>query len=199
MTIERIQKLNPQIPIHSLYDYQKKYGYVLDYELVDLVEYVNKNLYVRGSKFDCHYDISELHEFKIVKTIQKEIFANAPIRFGTITGFNENVYALYKTLKNEVYVAFTDCLFIVEKEGQFIGLYLHKGQILEFLAGTVHSLPVMVTLNGYCVGLLTLDNKKAKESFEMLRVVNDGSFLHQNFLESVIQLEEKIHIRCVNR
>lgn len=165
--LQRIQALNPHIPIHSAFDDAfRPFGRVLagfDFsELIGLMEHkdvpADGNVYVASDP--------ELEHTSVRTAVQNNLYGAMDIQIGYCNGRNSTLNGLEYHKCSEINIAATDLVLLLGRvqdirrnqyaAEQVLGFYLPRGTAVELYQTTLHFAPCKLADDGFkCIVILT--------------------------------------------
>ena len=167
--IEYLNKLNPEIPVHSVYDSEFKiFGRVI--EDLDTSDIIAAAEAIKNPETGSVYVPSEesFEKLEIAGQIKNEYFGTLPTQIGYCCGHNNFLNAAEWHTSGEINIAVTPFVLILGhiwdiENGKidascFKAFYLPKGSVVEVYATTLHFCPCETEKGGFgCVVGLPLD------------------------------------------
>lgn len=199
MTIEQIQACNPEYEFYTTQSTQfQEFGRVLAYDANSWIQYANTAYPLPDKKASYFPDGEDLHNFSLIDAIQQDIFGHLAIQTGIVQGKNEYLTGIEFHQGSEVNIALTDCILVVGRRQDMIGVnydggltkkfYLHKGEVVEIYASTLHYTPIQATSEGFSLGVILLEGTNTDigpTSQTMLTKKNKWYITHASQTEKV--------------
>ncbi len=202
--IEKIQQLNPDLKLYSIHNpLFRMYGEAVQgYDFSELIAYINEKTAMPESGNAYTADLPDTHSMKIFGEMEQARYGAMPIQLGYCNGYNSMLDALEYHKGNEIDVAVTDCILLLEmlqdiKDGMLStndveAFYVKAGEAVELYGTTLHFAPCKVNEAGYKTAVilpkgtnLALSEKDKREP--MLRMSNKWLIAHpdcKRFAES---------------
>lgn len=164
--LDRIRKLNPDIPIYTIDDIHfKRYGLPANLSYVDeFIDYLNAKTEIpqTGNKYVASDAGAE--RLNLMNEMQNHFYGEMPVEIGWCNGHNQKLNAMEYHKGNEVDVAATPSVLLLAsvtdvKDGKLSSsdieaFYMEKGQAVELFGTTFHFSPCAVSAEGFRMGII---------------------------------------------
>ena len=158
--LEKLKKLNPEIPFFDVHDKEfAKYGRLI--EDLDTAEIINTAKMIENPENGSTYQpsVEAFEKLDIAKTIADNFFGTLPTQIGYCWGHNNFLNATEWHMSSEINIAVTPLVLILGhvwdiKDGvidssKFKAFYLPEGTAVEVYATTLHFCPCEVSEHGF--------------------------------------------------
>ena len=176
----------------------KKYGYVLEGDFSDVVEFLKKKAPMPLEKTLYVRDDVLMHDLKSFSQIKEEVFGLSPMESGYCNGYNSKLNCLEYHASCEVNVAMNDLVLLLAtpkdiKDGvidskDVKAFKIKKGQAIVLYPYILHFAPCQVTSKGFKCAVFLPDGTnrelEVKPSDKRLWKENKWLFAHQDTIQA---------------
>lgn len=160
--VDRLKKLNPDIPIFSIHDDEfKKYGRVLDFDTSEIVK-CGEGIEMPKEGVRYEMSIPQFEKLNCAPKLRDMIFGKCPAQIGLCWGKNSMLNAFEFHRSSEINIAVTPIVVMLGLQYEIEdkcydtknikAFYLEKGDIIEMYATTLHYCACQVSDEGFsCV------------------------------------------------
>lgn len=198
MTLEELQKLNPQYHINDVRDQSfQTYGKIIKEDINEAISYVLSS--VRPPKSgNCYIpSVDALEKLPSIRLLSQKVYGYLDVMAGVVSGDNQVLNGIEYHQGSETIVAVTDFVLVVGylwdmKDQTYDSslcecFYVPKGVIVECYGTTLHYTPISVSDDGFMTICLLL--KGTGDSLEerqgILKKKNKWFIAHKDNLEKI--------------
>lgn len=156
---EKLSSLNNQ-KVYSVYDDEfKTFGNVLNIDLSELSEYLEKNTAIPENGNVYVASVPEMESLEIVQRVKNTVYGEMDIQVGYCNGRNSTYNGFEYHKGSEINVAVTDFVLVlghtrqIEDNKFYVGnetlFFVPKGTVIEMFQTTLHLSPCKVTDEGF--------------------------------------------------
>ncbi len=158
--MERIKKLNPEIPFYSVFDEEfSEYGEIIkDIDANEIISVAEKTEMPQEGA--CYFaSLDTLETTACARAFKYRFFGGLPAQIGYCFGYNDSLNATEWHTSSEINIAVTDlCLLLAKRSdikngtidsSKFKAFFVPKGTTLETYATTLHYTPCQADENAF--------------------------------------------------